>query len=85
MCILGSLPIIDESYTRPDSDTPSNDSGSALTDEETPVEQRKFLPADLLSGTVPSNVPSPTIQPDPSSQQIDLIKFDLCTPGKVNS
>ncbi|XP_053388921.1 meiosis regulator and mRNA stability factor 1-like [Mercenaria mercenaria] len=76
----GSLPIIDESYTRPDSDTPSNDSGSALTDEDTPVEQRKFLPADLMSGAVPSNVPSPTLRPDQFGQQIDLIKFENNTP-----
>ncbi|XP_060583297.1 meiosis regulator and mRNA stability factor 1-like isoform X2 [Ruditapes philippinarum] len=76
----GSLPIIDESYTRPDSDTPSNDSGSALTDEDTPVEQRKFLPADLMSGSVPSNVPSPTLRPDQFGQVIDLIKFESQTP-----
>ncbi|XP_052266236.1 meiosis regulator and mRNA stability factor 1-like isoform X2 [Dreissena polymorpha] len=72
----GSLPIIDESYSsRPDSDTPSNDSGSALTDEDTTTEQ-KFRPQDILDEHVPSGMPSPALRPDSFGAHIDLIKFD---------
>lgn len=71
----GSLPIIDESISsRPDSDTPSNDSGSALTDEDTPTEQKKFRLQDLLDDKIPSAVPSPSIEPD--MMTADLIKFE---------
>lgn len=77
----GALPIIDESYTRPDSDTPSNDSGSALTDDDLPFEHKKFLPSDLLDGSVPSVVPSPDLHPDKLDGPVDLIKFESTIPG----
>ncbi|XP_052765793.1 meiosis regulator and mRNA stability factor 1-like isoform X2 [Mya arenaria] len=73
----GTLPIIDESYSsRPDSDTPSNDSGSALTDDDTPTEL-KSRPQDLLDEHVPFGVPSPALKPDSMGSHIDLIKFDI--------
>ena len=71
--IVGSLPIIDESYTRPDSDTPSNDSGSALTDEDLPVtEPRKFSPCDLMSSEARNFSPSNLIS-DPKMWTYDLL------------
>ena len=71
--IVGSLPIIDESYTRPDSDTPSNDSGSALTDEDLPVtEPRKFSPCDLMSLEARTFSPSNLIS-DPKMWTYDLL------------
>ena len=72
------MPIIDESFTRPDSDTPSNDSGSALLDEDTPCNNTRPSPLDLLGGSVPPNIPSPQILPD----QTDFIRFSPSVKGK---
>ena len=84
LLLTGTLPIIDESYTRPDSDTPSNDSGSALTDDDLPPSEHRIFPASDLMTSESRNSPHSQLTSDLRKPwQLDLLSSGV--PSNVPS